>query len=122
MKKISIAIDTTYMNGRIAKGTSIVIRKHIEGLVKYLPSNLVDRPKQGVSFPFDFLQNISPERILEIMTEVYEHCDLTPFRHGFLKKLAQNAPYREKFWKEHPQVSYTMLMWYSWRKNFLNKI
>lgn len=32
---IKIAIDTTYMDGRVAKGTSIVIRKHIEGLVKY---------------------------------------------------------------------------------------
>lgn len=64
MTKLRIAIDTTMIDGRFAKGTAILARKEIEGLVKYKDEfefTLVHKYKQdGVKLYENFNEIVIP--------------------------------------------------------------
>lgn len=74
-------------------------------LREYLPIELVDRPKQGFSFPLHLLRNLPQHYITEAAAAAEANPHLVPFTKGQLRTL-----------QKHPQLMYALLVWAQWRK------
>lgn len=75
-------------------------------LRRYLPEHLVERPKQGFSFPLRMLDALPPDLLRAALEEARAHPELVPLN---LRTLA-----------DHPPVAYALLMWAGWRENFFH--
>ena len=91
----------------------------LKGLLrKHLPSNLVDRPKQGFSISLKTLQKLPPEVLHEAFKRAYTERALIPLPVPLLKRLSEDEAFRLDFIKTHAQLSYVLLMWAGWREKF----
>ncbi len=73
-------------------------------LRKHLPENLVERPKQGFSFPLRMIDSLEPELYENTLAYAKAHAELVP--------LDPNKAMR------YPQTKYALLVWVNWHQNF----
>jgi asparagine synthase (glutamine-hydrolysing) len=76
--------------------------KHM--LRKHLPENLIERPKQGFSFPLNMIEGLEPELFENARAYAKAHPELVPLH-------VDTA-------LEHPQTKYALLVWAQWHQNF----
>ncbi len=73
-------------------------------LRKHLPENLIERPKQGFSFPLKMIESLEPE--------LFENA------RAYAKTRPEFVPLNVDKALEHPQTKYALLVWAQWHQNF----
>lgn len=73
-------------------------------LRKHLPENLIERPKQGFSFPLKMIESLEPE--------LFENA------RAYAKTRPELVPLNVDKALEHPQTKYALLVWAQWHQNF----
>lgn len=73
-------------------------------LRKHLPEDLVERPKQGFSFPLKMVEGLEPELYENAVAYAKAHAELVPL-----------DPDRAM---QYPQTKYALLVWTQWHQNF----
>lgn len=73
-------------------------------LREHLPEELVERPKQGFSFPLSLIKSAPKEWLEDAIAHALEHRELLPFDPLHARK--------------SPQLAYLLIIWAGWRKSF----
>ncbi len=87
-------------------------------LSRYLPKNLVERPKQGFSMPLAMAARLPDAVFARAVIEAKKHPELVPLPLAFMDHLAATVHARDEFRRKYPQLAYALLMWGGWRNSF----
>jgi asparagine synthase (glutamine-hydrolysing) len=86
-------------------GTSATGKEMLKRMLrKHLPEDLVERPKQGFSFPLKMIEGLDPELYENAVAYAKAHAELVPLN-----------PDRAM---QYPQTKYALLVWVNWHQNF----